>query len=75
MIMQRTRKNITTKKMGGSRKLWKHVKHFRCISCDKEFPLNTKRKLFLINKHGWVFCVKCEKRMKAISEAEARRRD
>ncbi|MBA7501182.1 MAG: hypothetical protein GH144_00105 [Clostridia bacterium] len=71
--MQRTQKNIKTKKMGGSRKLFKHVKHFHCISCDKDFPLNTRIKLYLINKHGWVFCAKCEKKMKAISEREARR--
>lgn len=54
--------NIITRK-GCSAKpiIFKDVPNLHCIWCKEEFPFNTKKRFYLLNSHGWGFCVKCIK--------------
>ena len=40
-------------------KLFKGVKNYFCLSCKTELPLNTRKKFYFLNKHGWGYCKNC----------------
>ena len=43
----------------GSKRLFKEVKTYYCLGCKTDLPLNTRKKFYLLNAHGWGYCLKC----------------
>ncbi len=61
--------NVILRKNMSSIKLFREVKDFSCIYCERRFPFTTKERVYLFNHHGWVICGRCMPTVSALERS------